>query len=35
LSQIQDCVASLNKLEFSSGELAAIDSIIPGDRDYK
>jgi L-glyceraldehyde 3-phosphate reductase len=35
LSQIQDCVASLNNLDFGEVELAAIDAIIPGDRDYK
>ena len=35
LSQIQDCVASLNNLDFSETELAAIDVIIPGDREYK
>lgn len=34
LSQIQDCVAALNNLDFSGGELAAIDAIIPGDRNY-
>ena len=34
LSQIQDCVASLNNLDFSETELAAIDAIIPGDREY-
>ena len=35
LSQIQDCVASLNNLDFNEAELAAIDAIIPGDREYK
>jgi len=35
LSQIQDCVTSLNNLDFSEAELTAIDAIIPGDREYK
>jgi L-glyceraldehyde 3-phosphate reductase len=35
LSQIQDCIAALNNLNFTPEELAAIDAIIPGDRNYK
>jgi L-glyceraldehyde 3-phosphate reductase len=34
LSQIQDCVAALNNLTFGEAELAAIDAVIPGDRNY-
>ncbi|MBN2676590.1 MAG: aldo/keto reductase, partial [Anaerolineaceae bacterium] len=35
LSQIQDCVAALDHLDFTPEELAKIDAIIPGDYDYK
>jgi L-glyceraldehyde 3-phosphate reductase len=34
LSQIKDCVAALEHLDFTSDELARIDAIIPGDREY-
>jgi L-glyceraldehyde 3-phosphate reductase len=34
LSQIKDCVAALDHLDFSTDELARIDAIIPGDHIY-
>jgi L-glyceraldehyde 3-phosphate reductase len=34
LSQIKDCAAALEHLDFTSEELARIDAIIPGDRKY-
>jgi L-glyceraldehyde 3-phosphate reductase len=35
LSQIKDCVAALEHLDFTPNELARIDEIIPGDLNYK